>query len=220
MKFLIGWLILFCFSFVSCVEEKEKEKEKEDAQEPAAAEVFHSKTLKKADKIKGVYSSEFNFDFDLVSGMYNEVLNVFNASKSHRRLKISINHSGSDEQKQIIVAVETRLSEGLLRGSVERLCSLFDEVDYRFSENKTSKAHFFGKIRSKGGIGDAKHILALEVSDIQVSNIDCDGDKGKMCIYMGPNSYDKSLAKPLTEFTISELEPLKSFDELKKQCGF
>ena len=215
-----AFFLLILFVCISCGEENKEDKD--DSGQQAQPLVFSSKTLQRADKIKGVYFAEFNFDFSLILGAVNEVLNVFKASNSHKRLKISINHSGRDEEKQIIVAIETRNpeSDDIIEKEIDRLCALFDGVDYRLSENKTNKAHFFGKIRSKGGIGDAKYILALEVSDIQGSNIDCDGDEGKICIYMGPNSYDKSSAKPLTGLKLSELESLQSFNELKKQCGF
>ena len=185
--------------------------------------VFTSQVLKKAESIRGVYKGTLDFDFSLLSkpkdwlGKIPLVSGV--SSNTQREVQISINHSGNDAEKQIIVVVEVVKTLGLVKNKnkeVEFFCTLFDNLSYELPG--LNRGVFKGyNVQGKGRILDAGYVSALEISDLGTQHINCEGgDSGRLCIYIGKEPV-KEKSKLVRNIVKQENVSLKSFKYLKEQ---
>lgn len=184
---------------------------------------FNSPDLKRADLIRGVYKGSMDFDFSWL-GKGKDLINPFlDVSNTRHQLKISINHSGNDENPQMIVVVEAQAEEDK---EVAFICTMFNNLSYQFqgeeSLNRSYAVLSSDNYYSKGSIGSAKYVSApLEVSDVAGSSIQCSGGtSSSICIYVGEADKSRENSKAVQGLT-KEGASVESFMHLKKnKCQF
>ena len=214
------FLILFVWVFLNNCSLGAKEEEI-----PEEDRVFTSQVLKKIDGIKGVYRGTLDFDFSFLSKPKDWLSIVPLAgglSNTQREVQISINHSGNDAEKQIIIVVEVVKTLGFLKNEdkeVEFFCTLFDDLSYELPE--LNRGAFKGSIQGKGKILDAGYVSALEISDLKTKHINCDGGgSGSFCMYIGKEPV-KEKSKVVQDVVEQENISVESFKYLKEQrCQF
>ena len=154
--------------------------------------------------------------------MLNKVPLAGNLSNTQREVQISINHSGNDAEKQIIIVVEVIKTLGFLKNEdkeVEFFCTLFDDLSYELPE--LNKGVFKGSVQGEGKILDAGYVSALEISDLKTQHISCEGgESGRLCIYIGKEPV-KEKSKAVQNVVKQENISVESFKYLKEQrCQF
>ncbi len=228
MKIVIGLLIALSFLFTGCSpgtstenENKEGDPEKTSSQQEVPPPSL-SAELKAAQMISGVYTGTADVDYSIL-GSIKSVLDP------DANLKISINHSGDNDNKKVVVYVESEDGK-------ESFCTIFNKIStmndsgpetYEVRQSKRVGRKYITitsdeKI-SKGKIGDATHVLRLsfltgkKVKE-QKQNQQTAHDKAmepKTLLYIGEK--DDLIPQRVSNLIKME-EDVVSFADLEKSC--
>ena len=171
---------------------------------------FTSQDLRLLDQVAGVYTGTVDTEYTLLT-LWSGLTPV----------KIFLNHSGDDTNKQAIVRVE-KMSD-----STQYFCTLFRSLDQKESvgnqEDLVTTLEFTnGNVREhKGQLDDARHVLKFVLKTTRYPGNE--GEEERVETVLEELAIDDN-STVYTEQEVEELvqvnEALPSFDELKTGCGF
>ena len=163
-------------------------KDPEKAAAPAPAPTFASPELNQAQSITGVYTgaADIDYSWSLSPSKWSETSDI----------KISINHSGDENDKKLIVAVSYEK---------ELLCTLISDLLFTEQQGSLWLNTFNNKVKAQhtGKVMDANTVSLIKITK--------DNKESPLSLYLHQS---QELVENLTKTD----EAARSFDELYKKC--
>ena len=171
---------------------------------------FTSQDLRLLDQVAGVYTGAVDTEYTLLT-LWSDLTPV----------KIFLNHSGDDTNKQAIVRVEKA------NDSTQHFCTLFRSLDQKETDGSqtdlvTTLEFTSGNVREhKGQVDDAENVIQMTLKTTRYPGNE--GGEERIETVLEELAIDDSAVAD-NDQEVEELikvnEALPSFDELKTGCGF